>query len=384
MGVFRRTRRDVSIAVRLRWALLLGVGVVAASLIPASAARASTIGIDTTPSWNGSSSVSPFGYPGTGHGRPTATYGQTVTAPAGATDLTSFTFYMDQPSPGTPLVFRGEVYAWMNGQATGPALYESSPVSLTATGVFQPITFNTASIPVTPGTQYVLFATISRDYSAGATLVWGAIGQDVYSGGNFVYLNNGNNTSAWTGQTWATQASNDLAFKASFTAVDNDLSLTGVPGDQTVNATSPNGATVSYPQPTATDENLGTVSVNCTPASGSTFAIGTTTVTCTAADTDGDTNSPVTATFNVIVRGAADQLNDLAAASQGVGPGTSLGDKVAIAQADLAAGQTSVACGDLTGYINEVNAQAGKHIDPLTAGQLVAAARQIQAVLGCS
>jgi hypothetical protein len=310
-----------------------------------------------------------------------------VTAPAGATNLTSFTFYMEQPSPGTRLTFRGEVYAWMNGEATGSALWESPPVSLTATGVFQPITFNPPSIPVTAGAQYVLFATISRDYtsdSRSATLIWGAIGHDVYPGGYFVDENNKNNTSAWTTQQWAAETFNDLAFKASFTAVDNDLSFTGVPGDQIVNATSPSGATVSYSQPTATDENPGTVSVNCAPASGSTFAIGTTTVTCTAADTDGDINSPVTATFNVTVRGAADQLNDLAAASQGVGPGTSLGDKVAIAQADLAAGQTSVVCGDLTGYINEVNAQAGKHIDALTAGQLVAAAQQIQAVLGCS
>jgi hypothetical protein len=310
-----------------------------------------------------------------------------VTAPAGATNLTSFTFYMEQPSSGTPLTFRGEVYAWMNGQATGSALYESSPVSLTAAGVFQPITFNPPSIPVTPGAQYVLFATISKDYtgdSRSATLIWGALGRDVYPGGNFVYESNKNNTSAWTTQQWATQASNDLAFKASFTAVDNDLSFTGVPGDQTVNATSPNGATVSYPQPTATDENLGTVSVNCSPAPGSTFAIGDTTVTCTATDTDGDTNSPVSQSFNVHVKGAAEQLSDLANAVKGVGPGPSLAVLAARAQSGLAANNTGLACGTLGAFINEVNGLAGRMIDADTAASLIAAAQRIEAVIPCT
>jgi hypothetical protein len=83
---------------------------------------------------------------------------------------------------------------------------------------------------------------------------------------------------------------------------DSDLAL-AVPSDQTVHATGPRGATVTY-MAMATDENLATVSVNCSPASGSTFAIGTTTVTCTATDTDGDANSPVQMTFNVHVKRA--------------------------------------------------------------------------------
>jgi alpha-tubulin suppressor-like RCC1 family protein len=61
---------------------------------------------------------------------------------------------------------------------------------------------------------------------------------------------------------------------------DNDLSLAGVPADITVNATGPGGAVVTYTAPTAVDEDGVTPAVSCAPASGSTFPVGTTTVTC--------------------------------------------------------------------------------------------------------
>src|SRR5260370_1163542 len=83
---------------------------------------------------------------------------------------------------------------------------------------------------------------------------------------------------------------------------DSDLGLTNMPTNITTNATSPQGVVVHYTPPTATDESgdSSTALVTCTPASGSTFAIGTTTVTCTATDSD-DTNSPVSQSFTVTV-----------------------------------------------------------------------------------
>jgi hypothetical protein len=72
-----------------------------------------------------------------------------------------------------------------------------------------------------------------------------------------------------------------------------------MPSDITAAATSAAGAVVRWAGPTATDEEPG-ASVGCSPASGSTFPLGLTTVTCTATDSD-DSNSPVTATFNVTV-----------------------------------------------------------------------------------
>ncbi|HKQ07966.1 MAG TPA: HYR domain-containing protein [Blastocatellia bacterium] len=58
-----------------------------------------------------------------------------------------------------------------------------------------------------------------------------------------------------------------------------------------------NAATVTFPSPTASD-NCPSVTVACTPPSGSTFALGTTTVTCTATDTSGNT---ATCSFTVTV-----------------------------------------------------------------------------------
>jgi hypothetical protein len=61
--------------------------------------------------------------------------------------------------------------------------------------------------------------------------------------------------------------------------------------NRTATATSPNGATITYPTPTATDIVDGTLPVTCLPASGPTFPLGTTTVTCAATDAAGNTGS---------------------------------------------------------------------------------------------
>jgi hypothetical protein len=82
---------------------------------------------------------------------------------------------------------------------------------------------------------------------------------------------------------------------------DTDLSLTNMPANVTTTVTSAQGAKVTYTSPTVVDEDTSLPPVSCSPASGSTFAIGSTTVTCTATDSD-DTNSPVKKTFTVTVR----------------------------------------------------------------------------------
>lgn len=61
-----------------------------------------------------------------------------------------------------------------------------------------------------------------------------------------------------------------------------------LPADMTVPATSAAGVVVTF-SATATDLVDGAVAVNCTPASGSTFAPGTTTVNCSATDAHGNT-----------------------------------------------------------------------------------------------
>ncbi len=68
--------------------------------------------------------------------------------------------------------------------------------------------------------------------------------------------------------------------------------------DMIVEATSAAGAVVTF-APTATDNKDAAVAVVCSPASGSTFPLGTTQVTCTAVDSVGNAALPVT--FNVTV-----------------------------------------------------------------------------------
>jgi hypothetical protein len=65
-----------------------------------------------------------------------------------------------------------------------------------------------------------------------------------------------------------------------------------------VEATSAAGAAVTFATPSATDA-VGVTSVSCTPSSGSTFPIGTTTVMCRASDAASNTAS---STFSVLVR----------------------------------------------------------------------------------
>jgi subtilisin-like proprotein convertase family protein len=93
----------------------------------------------------------------------------------------------------------------------------------------------------------------------------------------------------------------------SFTVTVNDTQPPTItcPANITVPGATVNGcalsAVVSYPAPTASD-NCAVGSVVCSPASGSTFPEGTTTVTCTATDTSGNT---ATCSFSVTVNGAA-------------------------------------------------------------------------------
>jgi hypothetical protein len=70
-----------------------------------------------------------------------------------------------------------------------------------------------------------------------------------------------------------------------------------LPPDQTVEATGPDGATVTY-KVSASDARGGTLTPGCRPASGSVFRLGTTTVNCSAADAQHNT---ATGSFTVSV-----------------------------------------------------------------------------------
>ncbi len=154
----------------------------------------------------------------------------------------------------------------------------------------------------------------------------------------------------------------------------------------TVNATSAFGATVTY-APTATDLVDGNVPVTCTPASGSSFANGTTKVTCTAKDTRGNTAS---ATFTVTVLSAAAQLNALkTAVSQAPElQGTTqkrLRDKLTNDLNQGAQSNLAKACKGLALFITDVQANTAPS-GPITSTHSdawIAAANDIRRARGC-
>src|SRR5580704_14107926 len=105
-------------------------------LVLCSSAASASIIYDTTPSWDGVTSIAPFGFPDTG------TFGQTFIAPTTDTILNDFTFYLDVPG-GTTLQFTAMVFDWTGsllggggGQATGPALFQSSSISAVGDDTF--------------------------------------------------------------------------------------------------------------------------------------------------------------------------------------------------------------------------------------------------------
>lgn len=97
----------------------------------------------------------------------------------------------------------------------------------------------------------------------------------------------------------ATNSANEQATGSfSVTVRDTTPPALALPGNLTVEATSAAGAAVSY-SASAYDLVSGNVGAVCTPTSGSTFALGTTTVSCSAHDAAGNSTSGA---FMVTVR----------------------------------------------------------------------------------
>ena len=100
----------------------------------------------------------------------------------------------------------------------------------------------------------------------------------------------------------ATDASSNTASDSFVVTVrDTTGPVITVPGAISVEASGPAGATVNYAA-SATDAVDGTRPVACSRASGSTFAVGTTTVSCTSEDSRGN---PSSGSFSITVTNTA-------------------------------------------------------------------------------
>ncbi len=176
-----------------------------------TSARADTV-YDSTPAWNGTSSVKTFGPLNT------ETYGEAVTAPNDGNDvLQSFTFYINNSS-GHSFNLQGEVYAWDGAEASGPNLWQGALQTVNSQSGFQTLMFNTGGIQLTAGTQYALFASTSKGNQGQGSSTWGYESNlHPIAGSSFIFENNGTDTSQWTSRAWDSFSfSGELAFKADF------------------------------------------------------------------------------------------------------------------------------------------------------------------------
>lgn len=128
--------------------------------------------------------------------------------------------------------------------------------------------------------------------SSDATSGPGAIGCDRPSGATFPL---GDTLVTCTA---ADQAGNTATGSFTIRVEDTIAPVIAPTADRTVEATDPAGATVAFDAPTARDLVDGDVAVGCDRSSGETFALGTATVTCSAADAHGNV---ATASFDVTV-----------------------------------------------------------------------------------
>jgi hypothetical protein len=117
------------------------------------------------------------------------------------------------------MTVRAEVYAWDGTKAHGPSLYEKKrTVSYPGDRLFHTESFKPSGISVSPGAQYVLFASTDKNWTQCQnqypySLGWGGTGDDAYEGGEAVYQTNGGHKKNWTNRPWETSNGNDFVFK---------------------------------------------------------------------------------------------------------------------------------------------------------------------------
>lgn len=142
----------------------------------------------------------------------TATYGETFTVGADKV-LNSFSLYLRSGSSTTD--FRGYVYKWNSNKAVGQALYRSDIYHFSGSALTE-FSFNTGALVLNGNDQYVAFLSttgVPGGEDGSSSMPTGT----AYDGGQFVYLNNGDNLNSLTTANW-TKTTADVFFKATFSA----------------------------------------------------------------------------------------------------------------------------------------------------------------------
>jgi hypothetical protein len=153
-----------------------------------------------------------------------------------------------------------------------------------------------------------------------------------------------------------------------------------LPASQQLNATSPLGAVATF---VATAVDVGPLTPTCTPASGSTFAVGVNTVSCSATDAAGNTKS---GTFTITVAGAAEQITALQRWIERQSMNATMQKQLvaALKKAGQAAasGDSSTACKQLGTVVSMVTGSQGK-LTNAQSNKILNDVARIQAAVGC-
>lgn len=169
-------------------------------ILPIAGAQAATVStLDKE-----STTIISWGQPNTG------TYGQTITLTEGMS-LDSVTFRIEDY--GSSITYDLYVYAWDGSKATGPALNVTSGTTAGLKSM-QNVTTTTGGVDLDAG-EYV----ISYQATSSGSSRWGATYNDASIEGNFVYMNNGNDTGQHTSHNWSQFVSYDLAYSFEFSEI---------------------------------------------------------------------------------------------------------------------------------------------------------------------
>jgi hypothetical protein len=167
--------------------------------------------------------------------------------------------------------------------------------SATTAGGTSADSFNVTIIDTTPP-ALTLPGTINKGATspAGAVVTFSATAVDLVDGSTSVFCNPPSGSLFPIGTTVVQCNASDSRFNSAsgsflvIVSADVTPPVLTLPSNITAEATSASGAVVTFTA-TAVDDVDGPVPVTCTPASGSTFPLGTTTVQCSASDSHNNT-----------------------------------------------------------------------------------------------
>jgi hypothetical protein len=249
-----------------------------------------------------------------------------VTGPRAADGLGSQTASCSYADAGGLSASASATYSIVD--TTSPVVTATAPGTTEATGASTPVVFAAGAYDAVDGTRPVTCAT------AGGT---------AYASGDGFPVGTTRLTCSATDKAGNTGTGDPI----DVVVVDTTAPVVDAPANL---VTGNDVATVTWDAVTADDLVDGTIAATCSPASGSAFALGTTTVTCSATDTAGNTgNEKFTVEVQDVVKPVVTVPDDVTAEATGPGGATVTYD--AVTATDDVDGDLAASCSKASGTV---------------------------------